>query len=314
MFPGRVVLRGDLDDVASDEVEAVAAPDDLDPLWPGEAGDLGSSGAGRDGGVETVDVECHVDGTFGELHSYLVHHGDERAVPALLDRYDPRPESGDPIEVVGGVAGAAQSDLHSSLRVDESVIDRVAEPRTMRDRFTEHRSIHVGVGVDVHESDGSAAFRDRAQDRVGDRVVATDRQRDRHVVEKSSVVVGDDVDADRQVERVERDVARVTDAQAVERRRASGHVVRAQQAGFGAHCPRAEPCPGTVGGADVEGHADESDVNGEVHRRQPHHRRRPAESRHLVAAERLRERRLRHRSMIRHGRHGASGPLTTAGW
>ena len=101
-------------------------------------------------------------GPLGELHSYLVHRRDERAVPALLDRYDPCPESGDPVEVVGGVAGAAQPDLHRSLRVDESVVDRVAEPRSVRDRFTEHRPIHVGVGVDVHESDGSVAFRDRA--------------------------------------------------------------------------------------------------------------------------------------------------------
>jgi hypothetical protein len=58
---GRVVGRRDLDEVAADEVQPRAAPHDLERLPGAEAAGLHRAGAGREGGVEAVDVEAEVD-------------------------------------------------------------------------------------------------------------------------------------------------------------------------------------------------------------------------------------------------------------
>src|SRR6266446_7163968 len=54
---GRVVLRGDLDDVAADEVDADEAAQDRLRLARGQTAGLRRAGAGRKGRVEPVDIE-----------------------------------------------------------------------------------------------------------------------------------------------------------------------------------------------------------------------------------------------------------------
>ena len=90
-----------------------------------------------------------------------------------------------PVEIVGGIAGAAQADLDAALGVEQAVLDGAAERRAVGDRLAEHRVVDVGMGVDMHEADRAVLALQRPQDRIGDRVVAAERQR--------LAVVGEDV-------------------------------------------------------------------------------------------------------------------------
>jgi hypothetical protein len=101
----------------------------------------------------------------------------------------------------------------------------------------------------------------------------------------------DDADGLLEVEGVDGDVADIGDAQGLEGGGPRRHVVGPQHARFGADLARPVAGAGAVRGADVHGHADEAGIEAfaEPLRQlgQPHHRRRPGEARHLVAAERL---------------------------
>ena len=57
---GGVVLRGHLDDVAADDVEPGAAAHQLHGLARAQAAGFRRAGAGREGGIEAVDVEGDV--------------------------------------------------------------------------------------------------------------------------------------------------------------------------------------------------------------------------------------------------------------
>ena len=141
----------------------------------------------------------------------------------------------------------------------------------------------------MDQPDRAVLLRHGAQDRIGDGVVAAERQRNAVLGENAVIGVGDDVHAFRQVERVDRHVADVGDLQAVEGCGARRHVVGPDEAGFGPDLARPEARAGAVRCADVHRHADEAGVEplGRGLSRQPHEGRRRAEARHLVAAERL---------------------------
>ena len=70
----------------------------------------------------------------------------------------------------------------------------------------------------------------------------------------------DDANRFLQVEGIDRDVPDIGHLQRVEGRRARRHVVGADQAGFSANLARSETCAATIRGTDIEGYADESDV------------------------------------------------------
>jgi hypothetical protein len=129
-------------------------------------------------------------------------------------------------------------------------------------------------------------------------MVAAERQRLAAVPDDIAVGIGDDVDAFRQVERVDRHIADIGHLQAVEGRGARRHVVGADHAALGADLARPEARARPVRGADIHGDADEAGVEPfrRQLRRQAHHGGGAAEARHLVAAERLVERLGRHLS------------------
>ena len=109
---------------------------------------------------------------------------------------------------------------------------------------------------------------------------------------RCNAVVGlfDDLDAGHQIEGIDRDVADIGHLQAVEGRRTGRHVVGTYERRLGADRARTETRAAAIGGADVEGHAHEAGIQtlGRIGLgRQAHHRRRAAEARHLVAAQRL---------------------------
>src|SRR5262249_14949188 len=117
-----IVGRRHLHEVASDEVEAAAAADDLQRLRRGEAADLRRAGAGRIGGIEAVDVEAEIDRPAPHLLAYLGHERRQRLVPALLGLDDAEALAARPVEIVGSVAGGAQTDLHAALAVEQALL------------------------------------------------------------------------------------------------------------------------------------------------------------------------------------------------
>jgi hypothetical protein len=170
----------------------------------------------------------------------------------------------------------------------------------MGDALAEHVLVHIGMGVDMHQPDRPVLFGDGAQDRIGDGMVAAERQRDAALGQDGVIETGDDVHALGQVERVDRHVANIGHHQAVEGRGPCRHIVGADHARLGSDLARPEPRPRPVRGADIHRHTDEAGVEalGRGLRGQPHHRRRAAEARHLVAAERLVENPGHCRSLI----------------
>ena len=248
---------------------------------------FGRTGAGRESGIQAVDVEAQVDRTAADLLPDLGHQRSERLVPALLGLDDAKALLARPVEVVGGIAGAAQPDLDHAAGVQELLLDRAAERRPVCDRLTEHRLVDVGMSVDVDQADRSMALTDGAQDRQRQSVIAPERQRPAALRKDSVVGSFDDRDRLLEVIGVGRHVADVGDLEVFERRRPGRHVVGAEQRGLGADLARAEAGPAAVRGPDVERHADEAGVQALRRglRGQAHHRARPAEARHLVAAE-----------------------------
>ena len=87
-------------------------------------------------------------------------------------------------------------------------------------------------------------------------VIATHRGGDHAVAEQRVVVRLDALHRVGDVVWVGGDIADVVDPQTVERRGPCGHVVGAQQHRLVADTSRAETCTRSVGGADVERHAD----------------------------------------------------------
>ena len=211
-------------------------------------------------------------------------------MPALLGLDHPEALLAGPVEVVRGVAGAAHADLDDPVAVEDPGLDGPPERGAVGDLGAEHDVVDVGVGVDVDEADGSVPLRHGLEDREHDRVVSSHGNSDEPVSEQCGEVGLDGVDSGQQVIGAGRHVADVVDAEAVEWRRPGGHVVGAQQHGLVADAPWSEAGTGSVGGSDVERHADDRHV--EVRRvaatGQAHERGDAAESGHLVVAQRLR--------------------------
>ena len=145
------------------------------------------------------------------------------------------------------------------------------------------------MGVDVDQRHRPVPLLDRAQDRPGQRVIAPKGQRDDPVAQHLAVMRGDDVHRLLQIEYVDRNVAQVRDLQMLERRRACRHVVGPDHPRLIPDLPGPQPRAGAIAGPMIHRNPDERRVQPRRTRRhrQPHHRCRAAEPRHLVAAEGL---------------------------
>jgi len=138
----------------------------------------------------------------------------------------------------------------------------------------------VKVGIEVDEGDRPEPLPGHPQQRIGNGMVAADRQQ----VPGPGQQVGrgrlDLVDSLLNVERVARDVARVSDLLRAERRYLQAGVPRAQQPGTLPDRGRPEPGTRTVGGAAVERDADNGHIAAPnlVSPRQQREGRRPRET------------------------------------
>ena len=174
--PDWIEGRRNLDHVGADEIEAAEAAHELERLARGQAADLRRAGAGREGRVDGVDVEGEVgraiaddaarlgDGVGNPLLGHLLHVDD---ADALVER---------PVALVGGIHRSANADLHHALRIEDAVLDRAAEGRAVGELLAAEIVV-ARVGMSIHMDHAERTLLpERAQDRIGDDVVAADRQ------------------------------------------------------------------------------------------------------------------------------------------
>ena len=154
---------------------------------------------------------------------------------------------------------AADPDLDAALRIEHAGQHRVAEwPAVMELRaFVLAR--RIAVRVDVHHADRPLAA-DRLQDRIGDRVVAADRQRN-HVrrADPREIVLDVHVALVEAEAALHRHVTDVGDRQVGQRRDAQCMIVRADALDR-AHRARSQARTAAIGDAQVHRHADQRDV------------------------------------------------------
>ena len=121
-----------------------------------QAADLRRAGAGREGGIERIDVEAEIGGRVADdaadalgdrCRAALVHvlRGDDR--DALADR---------PVVDVR-LHRRADADLHHAARIDQPLLDRVIEHRAVRIALPEIVRPGVDMGVEVHQRQRAAA-------------------------------------------------------------------------------------------------------------------------------------------------------------
>ncbi|MCY1516385.1 hypothetical protein D9M68_510130 [compost metagenome] len=159
----------------------------------------------------------------------------------------------------------------------------------MRDLFAEHRVVDIGMGVDMDERHRSVFLGNRLQDRIADRVISAERQRNAVMLEDLADVAGDDLHVGRQVEGVDGDVADIGDLQTFEGCCPRRHVVGTDHHRLGADLPWPVARAGAVGRADIHGDPNEARIEAFSRRRggKAHHRAWATEAGHVVAAQRL---------------------------
>ena len=159
----------------------------------------------------------------------------------------------------------------------------------MGDLLAEHLIIDIGMGIDMDQRYRPVLLLHRPQDRQRQRVIAAQGERNAVVDENTVIGFLDDADGLLQIEGVDGDITDIGHLQRLERLGAGRHVIGPEHAAFGPDLARAMARAGAVGGADINRHADETDIQplGRRLRRQPHHRHRPGKARHVVAAQRL---------------------------
>ena len=169
---GGVVGRTDLHEVAAHDVEAAAAPDDLESLDGGEATDLRSSRAGTEPGVDGVNIEAEIDRAVPHLLPDVLHERVERLVPTLLSLDHPPALLSAPANVPVTPASPPQSYLHHPAVVQQAVLPGAPEGGAVSQPLPHHAGRGVAVGVHVDAGERAVVGRGRPQDGVGDQVIS----------------------------------------------------------------------------------------------------------------------------------------------
>ena len=130
----------------------------------------------------------------------------------------------------------------------------------MRDTFAEHHVVHIRVRVDMNQRKRTVPFRERAQDRQRDGVVAAERHRQHARRGNLREVRFDQVDRLLQAVGIQRNIAIVHHLKRIERRCAGGHRIGPHQHRLGTNLPRSIARAVAIAGADVERHAGDGNV------------------------------------------------------
>src|SRR5262249_1960704 len=120
----------DFNDVAANERQTRQPANQLESLVAGQPADLGRAGAGRERGIDAIDVEGHVGRPGGEAADIV----DQGGHTALLDSIDVDHRDavlGMKLKVLLAVHRPANANLNESTAVHQTLFDRAAEWRPM---------------------------------------------------------------------------------------------------------------------------------------------------------------------------------------
>src|SRR5215470_6492180 len=152
------------------------------------------------------------------------------------------------------------ADVDAVLLQEQPFLGGAPERRAVGERRAEIGLPGIKVGIEVHEGYRPEPLPGHPEQRVGDGMVAADRQQVRGPGQQPGRGRLDLVDRLLNVERVARDVARVRDLLGAERRYPQAGMPRAQQPGTLPDRGRPEPGTRAVRGPAVERDADNGNV------------------------------------------------------
>src|SRR5215470_4792477 len=256
-----IVGGGHLHHVGADEVDPGQPAQDPQQFPVGQPAGLRRSGAGRERGVEHVDVQRQI---YGQILDPLRDRVDRPAHAEFVDVAGPDGAEAESLVVVkiGGVVDRAPDADVDGVVLDEQVLlEGPPEDRAVRGRRVEVGVPRVEVRVEMHERDGAVLADGGAEQRQRDGVVAADGDDRPAAVADLGRVAGDLLHRPVDRERGDGHVAGVDDLDLAERGAVQLDVMAGPQVPGGlADGHRPEPGPGTVRGAAVERRAEHGDV------------------------------------------------------
>ena len=260
-----VERRADLDEIDADEVAAGQAAHQLQRLARRQAARHRRARARRERGIDAVDVEGQVDGALADDLAHLGEHVGDAALADLVGADGGGAELRHQVAVFGGAPGSAHAELHQRAGGDEALFDGVAQRRAVMPGVAPDLGGRgVVVRVDVHHRQRAVRGGDRAHRRQRHRVIAADDE-GRRAGGDDARHLGLHRRAHRGgVEGREDHVAAVAHADAREHVGAMDRVVALDQR---AHAPDVigpEARARLIGGAAVEGHAEQDRVGAGV--------------------------------------------------
>ena len=165
------------------------------------------------------------------------------------------------IEIVFAVDLAAQAYLQDATVLQQAFFEGAAKWRAVRILAAEIFVPEIVVGVELNQVDGAAVFfRDSAKDREADGVVAAYAGGAGSGGEDRSDALLDAAEGVFDRERIYGEIAEVGDAIFFEGIEFQDRIPGTNDRGLHANVARAEARAGSIGGAAVEGHADDGDV------------------------------------------------------
>ena len=221
---------------------------------------LGRARARRVGGIEDVDVDGEEGRPVADDLERLLDARPDPALAHVVHEEARDPALRLPAELLLGRPVAAQADLDVPARVDVPLLDEAVHRGSVRELGAEYLRARVRVRVEVDEPDRAVAGGDGTNVRLGDRVVASEHDRQRAGVHDLADEPLDRLVRADGVGRDHRRVAVVDDPERGERVD-PGLQVRARRAARGPDRPRPEARAGPVRDEVVHRRADDRHVH-----------------------------------------------------
>ena len=169
-----VVGRRHFDDVRSDQVEPLETAYQPEEFAARKAADLRRACRRGMGGVEDVDVDRDVERMVADGRPQLLDHVGDRARLERRTVHDGEPQFGVVVQIVGCVQRSTNADMRAVACDEQAFLGGTPKRRAVSQRGVEIRVPGVEVSVEVHQSHRTVTAVMRAQQGVGDGVVAAE--------------------------------------------------------------------------------------------------------------------------------------------
>ena len=172
-----VVLRLDLDEIETDEIEAPQSahePERIAAAWPA---DFRRPRPRRESRIDEVDVEAEKDRALADPREHLRQHSVDTALQQRLGRDQVKAERARTVPIFGAVQRTPDAQLHRPRGLDQTLLDRAAAPGAVGVALAPVVVPGIGVGIEIDQADRPVALGDRPQLSQRDRMVSSDGER-----------------------------------------------------------------------------------------------------------------------------------------